>query len=146
MWIASFLVESSTQGAKMKRLGQVPSDFEIRETIERMVGGSGTATVVRVVGSGTVYISFHRPGGCGKLMKNVIDYLVARVPNDTDVVVMQSPVLGCFCQNMRVRRAGEDKFVRLSAKATAARLGISDGIKPGSRRNAHKGWSLATGS
>lgn len=99
--------------------GNTPSDSQICETIEKM--GADQVILNRL--NGTLYIAFYRHGGCGRLYRNVCNYLARRFP-DQRIVVLESPRVGKVCHKARVRPPRCQHFMKASVVASAACLGV----------------------
>ena len=96
-----------------------PTDTQIRDTIKTM--GADDVTIARY--KGAMYVSFHRMGGCGRIHVNICNYMKDRFPS-TDIILLESPQLGKWCQKARIRESGAAHFSKTSILATASRLGV----------------------
>jgi hypothetical protein len=96
-----------------KKINVAPSNAEICRVIVKM--GADSVGVTR--DSGTLYVIFHRHGGCGRIYVNVCTFLAKRFP-DNEIVVLESPRKNAWCKKARVRKPGGTHFVKMEVLVT----------------------------
>ena len=97
-----------------------PSD---RDRICNTVKAMGADRVLVGHEDNTVFVGFYKHGGCGKMHKNICQFLKEKLPENR-IVVAQMTAAGRFCQDAHVREVGSDHFRRNSIKVTPERLGL----------------------
>jgi hypothetical protein len=85
----------------------IPNTKEIKEDIRNM-GADDVSVVHR---GHSIYVAFKRDDGrCGRIRAQVCNYLARRF-KDLRIIVLESPIVNCWCYKARVREPGTERFV-----------------------------------